>query len=271
MQSILKVAIKAAHLAGDVIQLAAKNLDQLTISKKTHADYVSEVDKDAEHIIIQTIHDAYPTHAILAEESGAQGGSEYLWIIDPLDGTTNFLHGYYQYSVSIALQHNGIIIHGVVYDPIKNELFTATKGHGAFLNDKLIHVSKCTELANSVIATGFPYSKLDHLDAYMSILRDMIRKTAGLRRPGSAALDLAYTAAGRFDGFFETGLKSWDIAAGCLLITEAGGLVGDLQGNNSYLSSGHICGGNPTVFAHLLQVIAPHLTEQLKSASINIS
>lgn len=266
MHPMLNIAVKAARRAGNLIHRAADNLDHLTVTKKSNADYVSEVDRAAERTIIQTILDVYPTHAILAEESGAQGESEYLWIIDPLDGTTNFLHGFPQYAVSIALQHNGVLTQAVIYDPTKNDLFTATRGRGAFLNDRRIRVSKRGELADSLIGTGFPYSKFDHLDAYMGILKDMMQKTAGLRRPGSAALDLAYTAAGRYDGFFETGLKSWDIAAGCLLITEAGGLVSDLQGNDSYLKSGHLCAGNPKVFSQMLQVIAPHLTEQLKTA-----
>lgn len=266
MHPMLNIAVKAARRAGNLIHRAADNLDHLTVTKKSNADYVSEVDRAAERTIIQTILDVYPTHAILAEESGAQGESEYLWIIDPLDGTTNFLHGFPQYAVSIALQHNGVLTQAVIYDPTKNDLFTATRGRGAFLNDRRIRVSKRAELADSLIGTGFPYSKFDHLDAYMGILKDMMQKTAGLRRPGSAALDLAYTAAGRYDGFFETGLKSWDIAAGCLLITEAGGLVSDLQGNDSYLKSGHLCAGNPKVFSQMLQVIAPHLTEQLKTA-----
>ena len=267
MHPMLNIAVKAARRAGNLIHRAADNLDHLTVTKKSNADYVSEVDRAAERTIIETILDVYPTHAILAEESGAQGESEYLWIIDPLDGTTNFLHGYQQYSVSIALQHNGVLTQAVIYDPTKNDLFTATRGRGAFLNDRRLRVSKRTELADSLIGTGFPYSKFDHLDAYMGILKDMMQKTAGLRRPGSAALDLAYTAAGRYDGFFETGLKSWDIAAGCLLITEAGGLVSDLQGNDSYLRSGHLCAGNPKIFAQMLQVIAPHLTDSLKSAN----
>lgn len=266
MHPMLNIAVKAARRAGNLIHRAADNLDHLTVTKKSNADYVSEVDRAAERTIIQTILDVYPSHAILAEESGAQGESEYLWIIDPLDGTTNFLHGFPQYAVSIALQHNGVLTQAVIYDPTKNDLFTATRGRGAFLNDRRIRVSKRAELADSLIGTGFPYSKFDHLDAYMGILKDMMQKTAGLRRPGSAALDLAYTAAGRYDGFFETGLKSWDIAAGCLLITEAGGLVSDLQGNDSYLKSGHLCAGNPKVFSQMLQVIAPHLTEQLKTA-----
>lgn len=264
MHPMLNIAVKAARLAGKFIQSATNNLDKLTVTKKSHADYVSEIDRAAEHIIIDTLLGAYPNHAILAEESGAQGASEYLWIIDPLDGTTNFLRGLQQYSVSIALQHNGELTHAVIYDPCKNELFTATQGQGAFLNENRIYVSKRTELAESIICTGFPYSKFDHLDAYINILRDVIKKTAGLRRPGSAALDLAYTAAGRYEAFFETGLKSWDIAAGCLLITEAGGIVSDLQGNENYLRSGHLCVGNPEIYAQLLQTIATHLTDELK-------
>jgi myo-inositol-1(or 4)-monophosphatase len=267
MHPMLNIAVKAARRAGNLIHRAADNLDHLTVTKKSNADYVSEVDKAAERTIIQTILDVYPTHAILAEESGAQGESEYLWIIDPLDGTTNFLHGFPQYSVSIALQHNGVLTQAVIYDPTRNDLFTATRGRGAFLNDRRIRVSKRAELADSLIGTGFPYTKFTHMDAYLDIMRDMMQKTAGLRRPGSAALDLAYTAAGRYDGFFETGLKPWDIAAGCLLITEAGGLVGDMEGNDSYLRSGHLCAGNPKVFAQMLQVIAPHLTDALKSAN----
>ena len=267
MHPMLNIAVKAARRAGNLIHRAADNIDHLTVTKKSNADYVSEVDRAAERTIIETIHEVYPDHAILAEESGAQGESEYLWIIDPLDGTTNFLHGFPQYAVSIALQHNGVLTQAVVYDPTRNDLFTATRGRGAFLNDRRIRVSKRAELADSLIGTGFPYTKFTHMDAYMGILRDMMQKTAGLRRPGSAALDLAYTAAGRYDGFYETGLKPWDIAAGCLLITEAGGLVSDLEGNDSYLKSGHLCAGNPKVFAQMLQVIAPHLTDGLRSKS----
>jgi myo-inositol-1(or 4)-monophosphatase len=264
MHPMLNIAVKAARSAGKLIYNAANDLDRLTITKKSHADYVSEIDRAAEHIIIDTLLDTYPNHEILAEESGAQGESEYIWIIDPLDGTTNFLRGLQQYSVSIALQHNGVLTHAVIYDPNKNELFTATRGQGAFLNENRIHVSKRIELAESIVCTGFPYSKLDHLDPYMNILRDVIKKTAGLRRPGSAALDLAYTAAGRYEAFFETGLKSWDIAAGCLLITEAGGMVSDIQGNENHLRSGHLCAGNPEIYEQLLQIIAPHLTDELK-------
>src|SRR5665811_1656105 len=209
MHPMLNIAVKAARRAGNLIQRSADKIDHLTVTKKSHADFVSEVDRAAEQTIIQTLLDAYPDHAILAEESGSQGESEFLWIIDPLDGTTNFLHGLPQFAVSIALQHRGIITQAVIYDPTKNDLFTATRGRGAFLNDKRIRVSKRDQFADSLIGTGFPYSNMDHLDAYMDILRDLIQKTAGLRRPGSAALDLAWTAAGRYDAFFETGLKPW--------------------------------------------------------------
>jgi myo-inositol-1(or 4)-monophosphatase len=265
MHPMLTIAVKAARRAGNLIHRAADNLDHLTVTKKSHSDYVSEVDRTAEQAIITTLLESYPDHAILAEESGTQGESEYVWIIDPLDGTTNFLHGFQQYAVSIALQHKGVLMQAVIYDPTKNDLFTATRGQGAYLNDRRIRVSKRRELADCLIGTGFPYTRFEHLDAYMAILRDMMQKTSGLRRPGSASLDLAYTAAGRYDGFFEMGLKPWDIAAGCLLITEAGGMVGDLQGNDTYLKTGNLCAGNPRIFEQMLQVMEPHLCGTLKS------
>ncbi|BBI98984.1 inositol monophosphatase [Ferrigenium kumadai] len=264
MHPMLNIAVKAARRAGNLIYRATDKIDHLTVTRKSHADFVSEVDRAAEQTIIQTLLEAYPDHAILAEESGTQGDSEFVWIIDPLDGTTNFLHGFPQFAVSIALQHKGVITQAVVYDPTKNELFTATRGRGAFLNDKRIRVTKRVNLADSLIGTGFPYTKFDHMDAYVGIFKDLIQKTAGLRRPGSAALDLAWMAAGRYDGFFETGLHVWDIAAGTLLITEAGGMVSDLHGKETYLKTGHICAGNPNIHPQLLQVIAPHLTPALK-------
>ncbi len=264
MHPMLNIAVKAARRAGNLIHRSTDKIDHLTVTKKSHADFVSEVDRVAEQTIIQTLLDAYPDHAILAEESGAHGESEYVWIIDPLDGTTNFLHGFPQFSVSIALQHKGIITQAVVYDPIKNELFTATRGRGAFLNDKRIRVTKRVHLADALIGTGFPYTRFEHIDAYMAILKELMQKTSGLRRPGSAALDLAWTAAGRYDGFFETGLKPWDIAAGTLLITEAGGMVSDLSGNDGYMKSCHVCAGNPDIHQQLLKVIAAHLTDGLK-------
>lgn len=265
MHPMLTIAVKAARRAGNLIHRAADNLDHLTVTKKSHADFVSEVDRAAEQAIIETLLGAYPSHAILAEESGTQGESEYVWIIDPLDGTTNFLHGVPQYAVSIALQHKGVLSQAVVYDPTRNDLYTASRGRGATLNDRRLRVSKRKELADSLIGTGFPYTRFEHMDAYMAIFKDVMQKTAGLRRPGAASLDLAWTAAGRYDGFFETGLKPWDIAAGALLIQEAGGMVGDLQGKDGYLNSGHICAGNPDIYPQLLQVIEPHLTGGLKS------
>ncbi|TCV90755.1 inositol monophosphatase family protein [Sulfurirhabdus autotrophica] len=264
MHPMLTIAVKAARRAGSIINRASLDIDLLTIKHKNNNDYVSEVDDAAEQAIIEILLDAYPNHAILAEESGHQGDSEYQWIIDPLDGTTNFLHGFQQYAVSIALLHKGVLSQAVIYDPSRNDLFTASKGKGAYLNDRRIRVSKRSFIKDALIGTGFPYRDFDHLDTYMAMLRDMLQKTSGVRRPGSAALDLAYTAAGRLDGFWEIGLKPWDIAAGCLLVQEAGGLVGDFQGNESYIESGNIVAGNPKVFAQLLQILAPHLTENLK-------
>lgn len=261
---MLTTAVKAARRAGNIINRASLDLDLLTVKQKSPNDYVSEVDRAAEDAIIQVLLDAYPDHGILAEESGSRGASEYQWIIDPLDGTTNFLHGFPQYAVSIALLHKGVLTQAVIYDPARNDLFTASKGGGAFLNDRRLRVGKRTTLKDALIGTGFPFRDFTHLDAYLGMFRDLLQKTAGLRRPGSAALDLAYTAAGRFDGFFEIGLKPWDIAAGCLLVQEAGGLVGDLVGNENYLQSGNIVAGSPKIFAQLLHAISPHLTEGLK-------
>ncbi|WP_041360393.1 inositol monophosphatase family protein [Nitrosomonas sp. Is79A3] len=266
MHPMLTIAVKAARRAGSIINQASQNLDLLNVSKKSHSDYVSEVDGAAEDAIIKVLLAAYPDHAILAEESGRRGdekNSEYQWIIDPLDGTTNFLHGFPKYSVSIAVKHKGVLSHAVVYDPTNNELFTATRGGGAFLNDRRIRVSKRTRLEDCLIGTGIPFRDLTHLDAYIAMFKDIIPRTAGIRRPGSAALDLAYVANGRYDGFWEIGLAPWDMAAGCLLITEAGGLVGDLEGNETQLESGQIIAGNPKIFGQLLQVIAPHLTPAL--------
>ncbi|MBY0265529.1 MAG: inositol monophosphatase [Burkholderiales bacterium] len=271
MHPMLNIAVKAARRAGGIINRASRNVDVIAVKEKAANDFVSEVDREAEQAIIRTLREAYPAHAILAEESGASGGStgsghpEYQWIIDPLDGTTNFLHGFPQYAVSIALAQKGVITQAVVYDPGRNDLFTATKGRGAFLNESRLRVSKRPHIQSALIGTGFPYRELAHLEQYLGMMRDIIKNSAGLRRPGSASLDLAYVAAGRLDGFWEIGLSKWDIAAGALLITEAGGLVGDLQGNEGYLESGNIVAGNPKVFAQLLPLIAPHLTPALKA------
>ena len=269
MHPMLNTAVKAARKAGAIINRASLDLDQLTVRSKQDRDYVSEVDQMAERAIIETLLDAYPKHAILAEESGAtpsaQGGSEdYTWIIDPLDGTTNFLHGLQQYSVSIALKHKGQITQAVVYDPSRNELFTATRGSGAFFNDRRLRVTKRTRLEECLIGTGFPFRDFSFVEAYTNMFRDMMRATSGLRRPGSAALDLAYVACGRYDGFWEMHLKPWDLAAGSLLVQEAGGLVGNFVGNEGFLDSGNIVAANPKIFSQMLQVIAPHLPPELK-------
>jgi len=266
MHPMLSIAIKAARRAGGLITRASQDLGAIKVRSKSFNDYVSEVDHAAEQTIIATLKDAYPDHSILAEETGAQGNdAEYLWIVDPLDGTTNFLHGLPQYAVSIALLQHGQLSQAVVYDPNRNDLFTATKGGGAFHNDRRIRVSSRTKLQESLIGTGFPFRNFDHLDAYLGMFRDMIQKTSGVRRPGSASLDLSYVAAGWYDGFWETGLSKWDIAAGALLVQEAGGLVGDLQGNQTWLESGNLVAGNPKIFGQILQILAPHLTEKLKS------
>jgi myo-inositol-1(or 4)-monophosphatase len=268
MHPMLNTAIKAARRAGSVIGRASLDLSQIKVSVKQQNDFVTEVDRTAEATIIQTLREVYPSHAILAEESGhtaSSDNSEFQWIIDPLDGTTNFIHGFPQYAVSIALAHKGVLTQAVVFDPNRNELFTASKGAGAFLNDKRIRVSKRTKLEEALLGTGFPYRMFDHVDAYLAIFKEMTRRCAGVRRPGAASLDLAYLAAGRIDGFWEFGLAPWDMAAGALLIQEAGGLVSDLAGEGDYLKTGNIVCGTPKVFNQLLQAIQPHRTPALQS------
>ncbi|MEO8004438.1 MAG: inositol monophosphatase family protein [Betaproteobacteria bacterium] len=265
MHPMLNIAVKAARRAGGIISRASENLDVLTIKHKSLNDLVSEVDRAAEEAIIDVIKAAYPDHAILAEESGASGDSEYVWIIDPLDGTTNFLHGFPQYCVSIGLYHKGIPTHGVIFDPTRNDLYTASRGRGAFLNDKRLRVSKRDKLIDGLIGTGFPFRIIADLDAYHAMLRDVMTKCAGVRRPGAAALDLAAVAAGRFDGFWEIGLSPWDMAAGALLVTEAGGLVTDLEGNDKFMERGQIIAASPKIFTQLLQTLQPHMTAKLKA------
>jgi myo-inositol-1(or 4)-monophosphatase len=269
MHPMLNIAVKAARRAGAVINRASNNLDVLAVREKAANDYVSEVDKEAEQTIIRTLLEAYPKHSILAEESGVsntQAQSEYQWIIDPLDGTTNFIHGFPQYAVSIALSHKGIITQAVIYDPCNNDLFTATRGVGAYLNDTRIRVSKRLQLKTALVGTGFPFKEHQHIEAYLNMLRDIMQNSSGVRRAGSAALDLAYLAAGRLDAFWEIGLAPWDIAAGSLLVTEAGGTITDLQGKEGYLKSGNIVGGNIKLLSELLQRLGPHLTPGLMAA-----
>jgi myo-inositol-1(or 4)-monophosphatase len=256
---MLNTAIKAARRAGSLINRATNDLDKLTIEHKAQNDFVSEVDRAAEQAIIEVLKDAYPQHSILAEESGASGGeTEYQWIIDPLDGTTNFLHGFPQYCVSIALAVKGQVSHGVVYDPTRNDLFTASKGGGAFLNERRIRVSKTLQLKDALLGTGFPFKEFSQFDQFIATFKELTMKCAGIRRPGAAALDLAYVACGRYDGFWEQGLHAWDMAAGSLLIKEAGGLVTDFSGEDDYLGSGKILAATPKIFPSLLKVIQSH-------------
>jgi myo-inositol-1(or 4)-monophosphatase len=270
MHPMLNIATRAARAAGDLIVRSLDRVDQLSITSKDHNDYVSEVDRQAEDIIIRALRKAYPQHAILAEESGSQGDSEYQWVIDPLDGTTNFLHGFPQFAVSIAMLHKGRLEQGVVYDPLRQEMFTATRGAGAMLNNRRLRVSARTSLTGALLGTGFPYKVHDHLDAYLAMLKDLIKETAGVRRPGSAALDLAYVAAGRLDGFWEIGLNTWDLAAGALLIQEAGGIVGDFTGGPSFLKSGNIVAGNAKIFAAMIKAIRPHLPPELGAVTTQV-
>ena len=258
---MLNVAIKAARAAGAIITRAALDVEAVRISAKQTNDFVTEVDHNAETAIIETLLQAYPGHGILAEESGSEHGarhSDYQWIIDPLDGTTNFIHGFPVYCVSIALAVKGRVEQAVVYDPTRNDLFCATRGRGAFLNDRRIRVSKRTRLQECLISTGFPYRPGDKLRAYLSMLGEVMSQCAGVRRPGAAALDLAYVAAGYSDGFFETGLKAWDVAAGSLLITEAGGLVGNYTGDADFMHQTECVAGNPRIYAQLVNLLAKY-------------
>ena len=253
---MLNIAVRAARRAGSIINRASLDGGGLKVRAKQARDFVTQVDDAAEQAILDVVRKAYPAHGILAEESGASAGDgEYVWIIDPLDGTTNFIHGFPQYCVSIGVQRRGALAHAVVYDPSRNELFTASRGGGAFLNDRRIRVSKCARLDEALVGTGFPFKELSRLDLYAKQLRTLMQGSAGVRRAGSAALDFAYVACGRLDAFWEMGLSAWDMAAGALLVQEAGGLVGDLEGEQSYLESGDVCAATPKVFPALLEAM----------------
>lgn len=261
--------VKAARRASQIINRASQDLEHLRVTAKRQNDYVTEVDKAAEKAIIDVLREAYPDYGILAEESGetigSGGGEEYQWIIDPLDGTTNFIHGFPQYAISIGLAHKGQMNQALVYDTLRNEMFTASKGGGAFLNERRIRVSKCLKLENALIGTGFPFRVFDHIDTYLKLFKEFTQKTAGVRRAGSAALDLAYVATGRLDGFWEFGLAPWDMAAGNLLITEAGGLVGDLAGGEDYMNTGNLIAGNPKVFSQIVQLVDSYRSGALQA------
>ena len=258
LHPMLNVAIKAARAAGAIINRAALDVEAVRVSQKQVNDFVTEVDHASEEAIIDTLLTAYPGHGIWGEETGRTRGakdSDYVWIIDPLDGTTNFIHGFPVYCVSIALAVKGKIEQAVVYDPTRNDLFTATKGRGAFLNERRIRVSKRTVLTQCLISTGFPFRKGDNFQAYLAMASEIMQRTAGLRRPGAAALDLAYVAAGYTDGFFETGLQPWDVAAGSLLVTEAGGLVGNFTGEPDFLEQKECLAGNPRIYGQLVPIL----------------
>ena len=261
MNPILNTALKAARKAGDMMIRASRNLDAVKTDSKAFNDFVSDVDRTAEAILVDALKEAYPHHKITAEEGGSQGKStaEYEWIIDPLDGTTNYLHGHPQYAISMALLHKGVLQEALVYAPERNDLYMASRGKGALLNDRRIRVSSRIELNRCLIGTGFPVVDQSMMDTYLAILKDFLAKTAGGRREGAASLDLCAVACGRLDGFFEFNLKPWDIAAGALLVQEAGGIVTDMQGNESWLESGDIVAGNPKVLGQMLQIIAPYV------------
>ncbi|MBT3030067.1 MAG: inositol monophosphatase family protein [Candidatus Thiodiazotropha endolucinida] len=263
MNPMLTIAVRAAREAGRIITRNFNRIDRLTISDKGSNDFVSEVDRNAEAVIINLLREKYPHHAILAEESGKQGADDYIWIIDPLDGTTNFLHGFPQFAVSIALKIKGRLEVGVVYDPVSEEMYTACRGEGALLNDKKIRVSGRKGLNGALLGTGLPYRDFRFTENYMGMLKALIKDSAGVRRPGSAALDFAYVAAGRMDGFWELGLREWDFAAGALLVREAGGLVTDIGGGERYLETGNVIAGNIKVHNAMLKCILPHLDSKL--------
>jgi len=270
MNPMLNIAIRAARRAGDIITRALESGQAPKVDSKGHNDFVSSIDRQAEREIIDILSRAYPHHAIKAEESAtavtAANGKKpsFEWVIDPLDGTTNFLYGYPHFAISIALKHNDRVEHAVIYDPLRQELFTASRGQGALFNNRRIRVNNLPSLEGALLGTGFPFKKQHHLDVYLETFKALFPHTKGVRRAGSAALDLAYVAAGRLDGFWEIGLDEWDIAAGTLIVEEAGGLVCDFTGGHNHLNSGNVVAGSPKVLKGILQNIQPHLTDVLK-------
>ena len=261
---MLNIAIRAARSAGDLILRASDDVGQLRIDQKGKNDFASDVDRAAEREIINIIRTAYPDHAILAEESGQHQGNDFVWVIDPLDGTTNFLHGFPQYAVSIAMKHRGRLEVAAIYDPLRDELFTARRGGGAMLNNRRLRVTNQLSMKGALIGTGFPFKTDLHLEAYVGMFKAISMQAAGIRRAGAAALDLAYVAAGRLDGFWEIGIMEWDMAAGILLIQEAGGVATDFSFNDNYLASGNVIAGSPKMHQMLYKLIEPHVTDNLK-------
>ena len=267
MHALQNVAVMAARRGGDILLRNLNKLDKLKVERKGHNDFVSEADRAAERAVIDTILKHYPDHAILAEESGQRGESDHVWVIDPLDGTTNYLHGFPVFCVSVAVTVNGRPQHAAVYDPLRQELFTASKGAGAQLDGRRIRVSQTRSLDRALVGTGFPYRDSNlALEPYLAMFRKSLEHTAGVRRPGAAALDLCYVAAGRYDAFWETGLKPWDIAAGALLIRESGGIISGLDGSEDYLDTGHVLCGSPKIYGALAKLFAPDIRTMFAAA-----
>ena len=264
MQPLLNIAVRAARRAGDLIVRNVDRVPTLNVRSKSRNDFVSEVDHMAERDIVETIRRTHPDHGFLGEEGGRSGGDEFVWIIDPLDGTTNFLHGFPTFAVSLACQYRGRIEHAVIYDPMRQELFTASRGDGAQLDGRRIRVSKQATIEGALIGTGFPYRENSRwIDPYLAMMKAVMQQSAGIRRPGAASLDLAYVAAGRIDAFWEIGLNAWDTAAGTLLITEAGGRIGTLTGGE-YRQNGNVLAGSPKVYEAMLECLAPHVPAELR-------
>jgi myo-inositol-1(or 4)-monophosphatase len=260
---ILNIAVRAARAAGNIIIRAVDRLDTVSVSEKQPHDYVTDVDQACEREIINIIHKAYPSHGILGEETGATAGDDFTWIIDPLDGTRNFMHGFPQFAVSIGVRYKKRMEYGVIYDPLRQELFTATRGKGTQLNERRVRVAKRTQLEECLLATGFPFRHSEEvMQAYLKSLMSIIPICGDVRRPGAASLDLAYVACGRFDGFWELGLKPWDFAAGVLMVKEAGGLVTDFSGTEHYSETGNIIAGNPKILKQLLKVVSPAFADK---------
>lgn len=259
MHPMLNIAVRAARAAGNVITRNMDRVDTLKIDRKQRNDLVSEVDKQAEYEVLRVLNKAYPDHAIVGEEGGLHGdkNAEYTWIVDPLDGTTNFLHGFPHFNVSIALRHNGRTSQGVVYNPVSQELFTATRGDGAWLNNKRIRVSKTHAIGDALLGNGFPYRDGDDVDKHINAVRELTTRCRGIRRPGACALDMAFVAAGRLDGYWISGFSEWDVAAGALLVREAGGLVNDFNGGSDFVESRTLICGNPKIAHTMIETIKP--------------
>jgi len=265
MKPTTNIAVRAARQAGKLLLRYYGQVDAKSVSEKGRNDFVSEVDRAAEQAIIEVIRRAYPNHAILAEESGEHRGDDFQWVIDPLDGTTNYLHGCPQFAVSIALKHRGQLESAVVYDPLREEMYTADRGGGAYLNDHRLRVNQRKDLHGALLGTGIPFRDQRFVDQYLAMMKLLIRDTAGIRRPGAAALDFAYVAAGRTDGFWELGLAPWDFAAGVLLVREAGGRVTDLAGGDRFFETGNVVAGGLKVHAAMLRTIEPVLGDALRA------